>query len=937
MNNNSQLELNTEYPDPNEAALTKKLIALLISMIKKSYLTGTTYRDTHAKGHVAVRGEFIVGANLPLELRVGLFKKPGTYPCWIRFANTSPSPQPDKKGDVRSMSIKLMDVEGEMLWQDDESAKTMDLIMMGSQTFLAPNLPQFYDMEVALDKGGFSFFWFFLTHPRIFWTVLTGFKKCANLLEVPYFSQTAYLFGTRAVQYHIKSHQPAVSKVPRNASKNFLRERVVEHLATDDASFDFMIQYQTDARKMPIEDANKAWKESLSPYVKVATIRIPSQTCDSPAQVAFCENVSFNPWRTLPEHRPLGGINRARKEVYPVISQFRHYRNAAPVKEPASDGSYPDLAASGGFIEPTNGAVAKPKGHGLLRKIAFVVIALLVVGAGIFIYRLYYPPLPPSIRISDMGQLNNAVWTEEERQNYYHLSQGSQIMPYDWFVALEQLGKQELFSTEENMSKFRLVPDSNTLHNPDRLPVGFAKDEPDPITGLQNVGLTCPACHTAQMTYKGTGFRIDGAPGMVDFDSFLKQLILAFGETVANPLKFKSFAKRVLKDRDNTENAKQLKRDLQAFLNEKVDQQFEQFKSDLDRGEKAVAGGYGRLDALGSGGNRLYRQLGVKNLRTLNAPVKALPLWYTHQYNWVQSNGSIRQPMARNIIEALAVNASLVFPEPKGNRYVSSVRLKNMSALENTIMKFTAPVWPGKTLGKINEEAVRRGEVHYKQYCAGCHDPQKENQPEPGDAVAVQNTRTYFVIRLFPLSEIKTDPMDAKNFAERRLDASAIDEGKDVPGAQIIGLVLSSIMKRQYDDLKVPATEQPALNGFRDNLLRACLAYPARPLAGVWATSPYLHNGSVPNLYQLLLPAAKRVEEFYTGDVEFDPVNVGYVSDGKRGGFRLDTRIPGNRNTGHEYGTSLSHDQRMDLIEYLKALAFPDKDYPLIAPQASCP
>jgi hypothetical protein len=179
--------------------------------------------------------------------------------------------------------------------------------------------------------------------------------------------------------------------------------------------------------------------------------------------------------------------------------------------------------------------------------------------------------------------------------------------------------------------------------------------------------------------------------------------------------------------------------------------------------------------------------------------------------------------------------------------------------------------------------------------------------------------------------------MDAENFAERRLDASAIDEGKDVPGAQIIGLVLSSIMKRQYDDLKVPATEQPALNGFRDNLLRACHAYPARPLAGVWATSPYLHNSSVPNLYQLLLPADQRLKEFYTGDVEFDPVNVGYVSDGKRGGFKLDTRIPGNRNTGHEYGTSLSHDQRMDLIEYLKALAFPDKDYTLIAPQASCP
>src|SRR5262245_3458168 len=97
-----KLELNKEYPDPNEVELTKKLIALIIEMLKKSYLTGTTYRDTHAKGHCVVRGEFTIGSNLPPELQVGLFKQPGTYPCWIRFANTSPTPQGDIKGDVRS-------------------------------------------------------------------------------------------------------------------------------------------------------------------------------------------------------------------------------------------------------------------------------------------------------------------------------------------------------------------------------------------------------------------------------------------------------------------------------------------------------------------------------------------------------------------------------------------------------------------------------------------------------------------------------------------------------------------------------------------------------------------------------------------------------------------------------------------------------------------
>jgi len=340
-------ELNREYPQPDEAELSEKLTALLIEMLEKSYLTGTTPRDTHAKGHVIVQGEFIVDSNLSDELRVGLFAEARSYPCWIRFANTSPRPQPDKKGDVRSMSIKLMGVAGEKLFRDDDNqAETLDFIMMGVPRFLAPNVPQFYDMEVALDRGGVAMVWFFLTHPRIAWTVFTSFTKCANLLEVPYFSQTPYAFDSRAVQYHIKPNQPATSRLPEKPSANFLRERLIEQLAHSDVSFDFSVQFQTDPMRMPIEDANVAWPESLSPYQKVATIKIPSQRCDSPEQMAFCENVSFNPWRTLPEHRPLGGINRARREVYPVISKFRHYRNAAPLKEPAVDGSYPQLAIS---------------------------------------------------------------------------------------------------------------------------------------------------------------------------------------------------------------------------------------------------------------------------------------------------------------------------------------------------------------------------------------------------------------------------------------------------------------------------------------------------------------------------------------------------------------------------------------------------------------
>jgi hypothetical protein len=572
-----------------------------------------------------------------------------------------------------------------------------------------------------------------------------------------------------------------------------------------------------------------------------------------------------------------------------------------------------------------------------------ILAGALIVVSGVLavIYRHHFSPAPEPPKVSSVVFLNNNVWTENERQRYYHLSQGSQIMPYDWFVALEQGDKDEPFISDDNMTKFRFIPNQNPISNPDRLPIGFAKDDPDPITGTVNVGLTCAACHTAQMTYKGVAIRIDGAAGRINLDSFQESVLASLGITALSEStpKFERFARRVLESNYNPDNAKKLITDVRSYLEQQLKAKLEEKQSDAARGQTATAGGFGRLDGLGSGGNRLYRLLGVQNLRTLNAPVKTFPLWQTHEYNWLQTNGSMRQPLARNVIQALTVNASLVFPgDPARNdRYISSVRLKNLFEMESTIQKLSAPVWPEQVLGKIDVEAAKRGAAIYKKQCAFCHDPAKENQPQPDDAVAVKNHKTYFALRSLPVDKIKTDPTDATNFADRTVDASSIQMGKKVPGAEIISLVLSGIIKRQYDDLKLPLDQQEVWNGYRSNLLRACRSYTARPLAGVWANAPYLHNGSVPSLYQLLLPAAERDKVFFTGDLEFDPIKVGYVSDGARGGFRFDTSITGNSNAGHQFGTSLKQDERTDLIEYLKGLTFPDKDYALVAPQAQCP
>jgi hypothetical protein len=566
---------------------------------------------------------------------------------------------------------------------------------------------------------------------------------------------------------------------------------------------------------------------------------------------------------------------------------------------------------------------------------------LLVSGVMAVVYRHHFSKGPEPPKFSEVLSLNNEVWTESERQRYYHLSQGSQIMPYDWFVALEQGDKAEPFIADDNMTKFRFIPDPNPISNPDRLPIGFAKDDADPVSGAVNVGLTCAGCHTAQITYKGTGIRIDGAPGTINLDPFLESVLASLGITALSDStpKFERFAKKVLKNNYNRDTAKKLIDDVRKYLTEKLKEKLEEKRSNDSRGQAATAAGFGRLDGLGSGGNRLYRLLGVQNLRTLNAPVRAFPLWNTQEYNWLQTNGSMRQPMARNIIQALTLNASLVFPgdAARNDRYSSSVRLKNIFEIQSMLRMLKAPVWPEQVLGKLDVEAAKRGEAIYKRQCAFCHEPVKENQPEPDDAVAVKNNKTYFVLRSIPVDKIKTDPTDAANFAERTVDASSIKMGNKVAGAEIISMVLSGILKRQYEEMKLPLNQQEEWNGYRDNLLRICKGYMARPLAGAWANGTYLHNGSVPSLYQLLLPPAERDKVFFTGNVEFDPVNVGYVSKEFQGGFRFDTSITGNSNAGHQYGSSLKHEERMDLIEYLKGLRFPDKDYGLVAPQAQCP
>jgi catalase len=328
--------LSVESPPPGEAAFTQLIADRLKAKIIRENPPGIMRRDAHPKMHGVVRAEFIVEADLPEELRVGIFSEPKTYRAWIRFSNQSNRIGPDSKADIRGMAIKLMGVPGEKLLEAERDEQTQDFILISTPVFVTKDVEEFDGLLKAMESGALAQIWFYLTHLRMVRNILKALRKFANPLQVRYFSTTPYLWGETAIKYSAIPRGGDPDAIPKNAQDDYLRTAMVRQLEAGDARFDFTVQLRTDARTMPIEDPGREWSEAASPYRKVASIVIPRQSFDTGQQREFGENLSYSPWHSLPEHRPLGGVNRARKVVYAFISTFRHQKNNAPRREPTS-------------------------------------------------------------------------------------------------------------------------------------------------------------------------------------------------------------------------------------------------------------------------------------------------------------------------------------------------------------------------------------------------------------------------------------------------------------------------------------------------------------------------------------------------------------------------------------------------------------------------
>ena len=326
---------------PNEEAIARETADAIEATIRKQYQPGNARRDAHPKAHGCVKAEFHVDDGLAPRFAKGVFIPGKTYQAWIRFSNGNPDPhKPDIEGNERGMSIKLLDVPGTKVLESESQDTTQDFIMMSNPTFFLKNPTQAvaFFKELGSDSNFSKAAIPFTLGLQGTETLLKiNSKKISNPLQTRYWTPVPYQLGIgpdrQVIKFSARPCSTATDPFPKTPGPNFLREAMKNTLNKGDACMEFLIQPRTSA-KLDVEDAIDEWRETDAPFYKVATIRIPRQVFDTPEQQAFCENLSYTPWHALPEHRPLGGINRIRKVIYERISLVRHEMNHTERKEP---------------------------------------------------------------------------------------------------------------------------------------------------------------------------------------------------------------------------------------------------------------------------------------------------------------------------------------------------------------------------------------------------------------------------------------------------------------------------------------------------------------------------------------------------------------------------------------------------------------------------
>ncbi len=299
-------------------------------------VTQTSYaaRGAHAKGHACVKAYFDINKDIDPQLQHGIFNIPGKrYKSWIRFSNGSSNmaKSDDWRKDSRGIAIKLLNI-------DTSDSQTQEFLAHNSPAFFSVDLNDYNQLVKSEDKIKY-----FLPGYNPFNWRLRELSHVMDTLSPPphspisdeYFSNTAYKLGPHNIKFMMKSClEPVQGQENDLSDPDFLRNTLIHELTSDSACMQFSVQLQDPTKLMPIEDPSVLWEEDDSPFIPVATITIIKQQFNSVEQQQFCESLSFSPWNTLEQHRPIGALNRVREIVYQASSDFRHTKNNE--QEPSS-------------------------------------------------------------------------------------------------------------------------------------------------------------------------------------------------------------------------------------------------------------------------------------------------------------------------------------------------------------------------------------------------------------------------------------------------------------------------------------------------------------------------------------------------------------------------------------------------------------------------
>jgi catalase len=367
-----------EYSSPSEDILTAQIVASALRMVNMSqqYMVGHPLRgyppkvaaasataqgagippsapsqpyrrDVHSKTLGCIKATFTVRDNLDSKFRYGLFANSGPHQAWIRFSSGNEYPQPDSTKDARGMAIKVMGVPGRKLLQEDglPPAGTQDFALMNATQFFIRDIDEYNEFTKYLGSGfgaraKYGYFLGGFTpdvrkwHLREMMLAEKTLKAAPDsLLNTQFYSVSAFKLGSQEnVKYSARPCKESAAAEVDRGDPNFLRKEMVKRLAAGNACFDFLVQLQVPGKNMPVEDTTVEWSTSDSPFIPVARLDIASQPFEENND--FCEGLSFNPWHSLPEHRPIGVMNRIRKAVYLEVSRYRRQANGVPLCEP---------------------------------------------------------------------------------------------------------------------------------------------------------------------------------------------------------------------------------------------------------------------------------------------------------------------------------------------------------------------------------------------------------------------------------------------------------------------------------------------------------------------------------------------------------------------------------------------------------------------------